>query len=103
MCCLSAACVVVVYSGVLAGCGFFCCWRGGRGVYVTSAGFVLFGRAENVLFYFFLFAFSSVMAVGRGGIAAAPAAPQNISKDDEVLKFAVQKKESPRVGPLFLI
>ena len=56
-------------------CLFWCCRQGGRGVYVASAEFVLFGGAENIFLYFFLSAFSCIMPVGRGGIAAAPAAP----------------------------
>ena len=83
-------------SGVVAGCAFFCCWRGGRGVYVTSAGFDfgwsggkrlllplydswpgvdVVGR-RRVCFRCGRFAFSCIMPVGRGGIAAASAAPR---------------------------
>ena len=41
-------------SGVVAGCGFFGCWRGRRGVYVTSAGFVFGwsgGKSPHLFFY----------------------------------------------------
>ena len=83
-------------SGVVAGCWFFCCWRGGRVVYVTSAGFD-FGWSGGKRLFLYLydswpgvdvvgrrrvcfrrgrFVSSCIMPVGRGGIAAASAAPR---------------------------